>query len=99
MVLGKFLHIRNSQEFYVMERAIRMRWATLFAISHRTAINRAVNTTIVNTMVMLMYVLLQRSTDAACMPRKALGDVMCANIAMHGVNYHCMWYKDERLIA
>ena len=82
-----------------MEQAIRMRWATLFAMSHRTAIDRAVNTMIVNTMVMLMYVPLQRGTDAACMPRQALGDVACTNITMHGVYYHYTWYEHEQLTA
>ena len=76
-------------------QAIRMRWATLFAMSHRTVIDRAVNTTIINTMVMLMYVLLQHGTDAVCMPKKALGDVACTNIATHGVNYHHTWYEHE----
>ena len=46
-----------------------MRWATLFAMSHRTVIDRAVDTMIVNTMVMLMYVLLQRGTNTACLNR------------------------------
>ena len=69
--------------------------ATLFAISHRTAINHAIDTTIINTMVMLMYMPLEHGTDAVCMPEEALGDVACTNIAMHGVNYHCMWYEHE----
>ena len=42
---------------------------------------------------MLMYVPLQRGTEAACMPEEALGDVACANIAMHGVVYHRIWYE------
>ena len=46
-------------------------------------------------MVMLLYVLLKHGTDAACVPEEALGDVACANIAMHGVIYHHMWYKHE----
>ena len=71
-----------------MERAIKMRWATLFKMSHRIVIDRTVDTTIVSTMVMLMYVLLQHNTDASCMPRKALGDAACTNIATHGGNYH-----------
>ena len=72
-----------------------MRPATLFATSHRTAIDRGVNTTIVNPVVMLMYVPLQHGTDAVCMPRKALGEIAYTNIATHGVNYHCTWYKHE----
>ena len=46
-------------------------------------------------MVMLMYVPLQCGTEAVCMPRKELGDIVCANIAMHGVVYHYTWYKHE----
>ena len=46
-----------------------MRQATLFKLSHRIVIDRTVNTTIVNTMVMLKYVPLQRGTDTACLER------------------------------
>ena len=70
-----------------------MRWAALFKISYRTVINHAVNTMIINTTVMLMYVLLQRVTDAVCVPEEALGGIACTNIATHGVNYHCTWYE------
>ena len=58
-------------------------------MSYRIAINHAVDTTIKNTMVMLMYVPLQRGTNAAYMPTKALGEAACTNIAMYRVNYHC----------
>ena len=78
-----------------MERAIRMRRAALFKISHRTVINHAVNTMIINITVMLMYVLLQRGTDAVCVPEEALGSIVCTNIATHGVNYHCTWYQHK----
>ena len=44
---------------------------------------------------MLMHVPLQRGIDAVCMPRKAPGDIVSANIATHGVNYHLTWYKHE----
>ena len=54
MASGRILDKRNSLEFFVMERAIRIRWATLFAMSHRTLIDRAVDTTIVSTMGMLI---------------------------------------------
>ena len=50
-----------------MEQAVKMRWTILFKLSHRTVINRAVDTTIVNTTVMLKNVPLQPSTDAACL--------------------------------
>ena len=69
MASGRFLHIRTSQEFCVMEQVIRMQRATLFTMFCRTAIDCAVNNTIVNTTVMLMYVLLQLGTDAACVPK------------------------------
>ena len=69
-----------------------MKWITLFETSRRTAINHAVDTTIINTMVMLMYVPLQRGTEAASMPKEAFGDIVCTNIATHGVNYHHKWY-------
>ena len=46
-----------------------MRQATLFATSCRTVIDHSVNTTIINTIVMLMYVPLQHDTDAACLNR------------------------------
>ena len=52
-----------------MKRAIRVQWATLVTMSHRTAIYRAINTMIVNTMVMLMYVPLQHGTNVACVAR------------------------------
>ena len=79
----------------MIEQAIKMRWATLFKLPHRIVINCTVDTTIVSTMVMLMYVPLQRGFDAACMPKEALSDAVCANIAIHGVNYHCTWYMHE----
>ena len=69
MVSRRFLHKGNSQEFYMTWRAIGMRWATLFAMSRRTMINCAVDTTIINTMALLMYVLLQHDTNAACLNR------------------------------
>ena len=72
-----------------------MRWATLFKMSDRIAINNTVNTIIINTKVMLMYVLLLRGTDAANVPEEALGDVACVNIATHGVVYHHMWFEHE----
>ena len=65
-----------------------MRWETLLKLSHRIVIDHTIDTTIISTMVMLMYVPLQHGTDGACVPRKALGDAACANIAMHGGNYH-----------
>ena len=74
---------------------MKMRWAILFELSRRTVINRAANTTIESTMVLLMYVPLQHGTDAACMPRKAPGDIASANIDTHGVNYHCTWYEHK----
>ena len=37
---------RNSPEFCVMERAIKMRWAILFELSRRTVIDHAVDTMI-----------------------------------------------------
>ena len=83
----------------MMGQAVRMRWATLLEASHRTAINLAVDTKIVKTSVMLMYVTLQHSTDAACVPEEALGDIVCANIATHKVVYHCTWYEHEQLTA
>ena len=76
-----------------------MRQATLFTTSHRTEINRAVDTAIVNTTVMLMYVPLQHGNEAVCMLEEALGNVVCTNITMHGVNYHCTWYEHEQLKA
>ena len=72
-----------------------MIWATLVIISCRTVINRAANTTIVNTTVMLMYVLLQHGTDAACLLEEALDDAACTNIATHRGNYHHMWYEHK----
>ena len=51
-----------------------MKWATLFKFSHRIAIDYTIDTMIVSTTVMLMYVPLQHSIDAVCMPRKARGD-------------------------
>ena len=72
-----------------------MRWATLLKAFCRTAIDPAVNTMIVNTTVMLMYVPLQHGTDAVCVPKEALGDIVCANTAMHGVNYYCIWYEHK----
>ena len=76
---------------------------TLFAMPCRIVIDHAIDTTIISTMVMLMYVLLQHATDAACVPAEALGNVASANIAMHGVNYHHTWYeykhKHEQLTA
>ena len=71
--------------------AFRMKQATLFAISRRTVIDQAVNITITNTTVMLMYVWLPHGTNAACLPRKALGDVACANIAMYEAVNHYTW--------
>ena len=50
-------------------QAIRMKWAALFTMSHRTVIDCAVDTTIVNTTVILMYVPLQCGTDSACLNR------------------------------
>ena len=44
-------------------------------------------------MVMLKYVPLQRGTDAACMPKEALGDIACANIAMHMELITTVWYE------
>ena len=60
-----------------------MRWVTFSTISRRTSINRVVNTTIVNTMVMLMYIPLQHGTDAACMPKKHL-------VTLHAQTLPCM---------
>ena len=70
-----------------------------FEASHRTASDCAINTMIKDTRVMLMYVLLQYGTNAVCMPKWALGNVVCANIATHEVNYHHTWYEHERLAA
>ena len=72
-----------------------MRWATLFKMSRRIVIDCTIDTMIVNNPIMLMYVLLQHGTDAGCLPEEALGDLACANLAMHGVNYHCTGYKHE----
>ena len=72
-----------------------MKWKFFFKTSCRTAINHTINTMIVNTTVMLVYVLLQHGIDAAYVPEEALGDVACTNIATHGVNYHCTRYKHE----
>ena len=69
MASRRFLHKIYLQEFCVTKRAIGMRWTTLFKTSRRTVVNRAVDTMIVNTTVMLMYVLLQCGTDAACLNR------------------------------
>ena len=44
-----------------------MRWAILFELSHRIVIDRTIDTSIINTTVMLKYVLLQHGTDAACL--------------------------------
>ena len=78
-----------------MKRAIKIKWATLFEMSRRTPIDCVVDTTIVNTTVMLMYILLQHGADAACMLEVVLGDTACKNLATHGVNYHCTWYEHE----
>ena len=48
---------------------------------------------------MLMYVPLKNGTNAVCMPKWALGDFLCTNIATHGVVYHRTWYEHERLTA
>ena len=97
MVSRRFLHKENSQDFFVTERAVRMRWATVLEASCGTAINRTVDTKIVNTMVIQMHVPLQRGTDAVCMPEEAFGDAACANIAMQEVIYHRTWNEHERL--
>ena len=60
---------KKFTEFCVMEQAIRMRWATLFKLSHRIVIDHTIDTSIINTTVMLKYVPLQHGTDAACMPK------------------------------
>ena len=95
MAFGRILQKRNSPEFCVMGRAIKMRWATLFKLSCKIVIECTVDTTIINTTVMLKYIPLQHGADAGCMPEEALGDIACANLAMHGVNYHCTGYKHE----
>ena len=69
MASRRILHKTKSPEFCVIEQAVRMRRATLFKLSRRIVINRTINTIIVNTTVMLNYVLPQRGTDAACLNR------------------------------
>ena len=54
MASGILLHKENLLEFCATERAVKMRRAILFELSHRTVIDHAVNTTIVNTTVMLI---------------------------------------------
>ena len=51
----------------MMEQAIRMKQATPFKLSHRIIIDHNVDTSIVNTTVMLMDVPLPCGTDAACL--------------------------------
>ena len=60
-----------------------MRWVTLSAISRRTSINRVVDTTIVNTTVILMYILLQCGTESAYMSEEAL-------VTLHAQTLPCM---------
>ena len=54
MASGIFLNKGNSQELSAMDRAVKMRRAILFELSRRTVINRAVDTTIESTTVMLI---------------------------------------------
>ena len=57
MPTNGILNIITQRKFiriFVMERAVEMRWAILFKLSRRTVIDRAVDTTMVNTTVMLI---------------------------------------------
>ena len=56
MASGIFLSKGNSQELSATDRAVKMRRAILFELSRRTVIDRAVDTAIESTTVMmLMY--------------------------------------------
>ena len=54
MASGIFLSNGNSQELSATDRAVKMRRAILFELSRRTVIDRAVDTAIESTTVMLL---------------------------------------------
>ena len=54
MASGILLHKGNSQEFFVMEQAVKMRQAILFELSHRTLINHTIDTMIESTTIILI---------------------------------------------
>ena len=96
MASRRFLHKRNSQEFYVPEWAIKMRWATLLEASHRTVINCAVDTKIITPQSFrCMYYYSMVLMLRVC-PKRHFGDVACANIATHEVVYQCKWNEHEQ---